>query len=141
MIHCLQFSTSTLLDHASPSRPQNSLKLLVGYLKLKRNKITHSVSHVQVFLNHAAATNVTISRITPYTDFLPPAYIDNPPKLHATSLLGKALVLSVSIDALNYHNLYVQPKGTRIMAKVLSPDLRSCAGTVHIVDSVLFPAV
>ena len=52
-----------------------------------------------------------------------------------TTVLGTTLHASRSGD-----DIFVNPTGTDILAKIITADIATCAGTVHVIDRVLVPA-
>lgn len=68
-------------------------------------------------------------------------FMSQAPTLHAPSLLGDSLEISVSGNAMIENTIFVRPEGSNAIAMVVTPDLRSCAGTVHIMTQLLIPTI
>lgn len=70
------------------------------------------------------------------TDVLAAIKTATPKPAMVSSLLSAKLEVIADGDM-----VFVTPMGTDIMAKVVDTDVKTCVGTVHVVDAVLVPAV
>ena len=81
-----------------------------------------------MLLNHVVPTELMASGLFAAVDSASP----KPAKL--TTNLGKVLEVTTDND-----DLFLTPRGTGIMSKVLVTDVETCVGTVHVVETVLVP--
>lgn len=84
---------------------------------------------MQVLMNHVVAGDLSAASVTEAISTADP----DPAELE--TLLGAMLEASL-VDG----GVVVTPAGTETMAEVTETDVATCAGTVHVVDTVLVPA-
>lgn len=84
---------------------------------------------LQVLFNHVVASYL------PSTAVVAALKAASPAPVELESLLGAALEVTTDSES-----IFVTPAGTDVMAKVVTVDVETCAGVVHVIDKVLVPA-
>lgn len=84
--------------------------------------------NVQILLNHVVLSNLPVAEV------LQAINMSAPDPAVVPTLGGKNLTAM-----LNTGNVTITPEGTDIESTVILTDIRTCVGTVHVVDRVLVP--